>query len=116
MPSRLELSASADFPGLRNPLLDILEKILRPLQGLRIKSVTCFNQENVDFCSTYRKVAASVVTLVVNEVGKSASPASRDWEQLFREEGVTQRLVEEGRRGRGARPLRRWSVQYQWKV
>ena len=88
VPGRSELSTSASLPGLRDPLLDILEKILRPLQGLRIKSVTWFNQENVDFCSTYRKVAASVVTLVMNEVGKGASPASRDWEQLFREEGV----------------------------
>jgi hypothetical protein len=44
-------------------------------------------------------VAASVVTLVVNEVGKGAGPASRDWEQLLREEGVAQGLVEEGRWG-----------------
>lgn len=35
--NRSELSASADLPGFRDPLLDILEKFLRLLQGLRNK-------------------------------------------------------------------------------
>jgi hypothetical protein len=34
-----KLRTSANLPGLRNPLLDILEKFLRPLQGL-VKQVS----------------------------------------------------------------------------
>ena len=47
-----------------------------------------FVQEKHHSNSTYRKVATSVVTLVVDKVRESASPAARDREQLVREEGV----------------------------
>ena len=106
-----ELSTSTDLPGFRDPFFDVFKKFLRLLQGLSAKSVTWFSiKRNVDLCSTYRKVSASVMTLVVDEVGNGASPASRDRKQLVREEGIAQRLVEEGRRGRRTRPLGRWSV------
>lgn len=61
-------------------------------------------------CKTYRKVTAFVMTLVVNKVGNSASPATRNREQLVREERVAQRFVEEGSRGRGSHPLYQRSV------
>ena len=55
-------------------------------------------------------MTTAVVTLVVNKVRNSASPAARDREQFVREERVAQRLVEEGARGRGAHPLYEKSV------
>ena len=36
--------------------------------------------KDFDLCSTYRKVTASVMTLVVNEIGNGASPAAGNWE------------------------------------
>lgn len=72
-----KLRTSANLPGFRDPLLDILEKFLRSLQGL-VKQVS--NMLELKVGSTYSKVTAFLVTLVVNEVGNGASPAARDGE------------------------------------
>jgi hypothetical protein len=54
---------------------------------------------------TYRKVATSVMALVVNQVRQSSRPTARNREELFREEGVPERLVEEGWGRSGRCPL-----------
>ena len=54
---------------------------------------------------TYRKVATSVMTLVVNQVRQSSCPTAGHGEQLFREERVPERLVEEGWGRSGRCPL-----------
>jgi hypothetical protein len=111
MPNRSELGTSTNIPGFRDPLLDILKKLFRFLQSLATTSVPrSYSGKESDSCSTYRKVTTSIMTLVVNKVRESASPAARDWEQLVREERVAQRLVEEWRRRRRAHPLCKRSV------
>jgi hypothetical protein len=54
---------------------------------------------------TYSKVATSVMTLVVNQVRQSSRPTAGHGEQLFREERVPERLVEEGWGRSGRCPL-----------
>lgn len=57
------------------------------------------------YVETYREVTTDIVTLVVNEVRKRASPATGNREQLFREQRVAQWLVKERRLGIGRHPL-----------
>jgi hypothetical protein len=54
---------------------------------------------------TYRKVATPVMTLVMHQVRQSSRPTARHGKQLFWEERVPERLVEEGWGRSGRCPL-----------
>jgi hypothetical protein len=70
-----------------------------------VHSVSLIPQEDRKFYRTYRKVTTPVMALVVDQVRQSSCPATRNREQLFREERVSERLVEEGCRRSGRCPL-----------
>jgi hypothetical protein len=70
-----------------------------------VHSVSLIPQEDRKLYRTYRKVTTPVVALVVDQVRQSSCPATRNREQLFREERVSERLVEEGCRRSGRCPL-----------
>lgn len=61
-----------------------------------VESVSSTFPRRIDTFRTYREVTTSVMALVVNQVRHSSRPATRHGEQLFREERVSERLVEEG--------------------
>jgi hypothetical protein len=70
-----------------------------------VHSVSLVPQEDRKLYRTYRKVTTPVMALVVDQVRQSSCPATRNREQLFREERVSERLVEEGCRRSGRCPL-----------
>lgn len=103
---KLKASRLRQHPRLSGSILrrprEALSASPWPMIYIRVMS---FDKQMSGFHSTYRKVATFVMLLVMNEVCESAGPATRDWEQLVREERVAQRLVKVWRRRPGTCPL-----------
>jgi hypothetical protein len=102
---RSKFGTTTNLPRFRNPLFNILKKLLRLLQSLYTALVLSPPQEDRKLYRTYRKVTTPVMALVVDQVRQSSRPATRNREQLFREERVSERLVEEGCGRSGRCPL-----------